>query len=407
MHPPDLHDVARQLIDHAQGGTTATDDRGPYRVPSSTYTDPELFELERTRIFSRAPQLICLSAEIESPGDYIAFDALPVPILVLRDERGRARAFLNSCRHRGARVASGRGSGAKGFTCPYHAWRFGLSGELVAVNAAETFGPVAGEELGLIELPCREAAGLVFASPSQGSPFTLEESLGDLLPELAGYGLERAELIRSGEFQVDANWKLSLDSFSEGYHFSSLHRDTLGQMTLSNVMTYDRFGPGGHHHRLGYPSKSILELNREPESEWAPERHLGFVYFVYPNVSMLVAADTVEVFRVYPAEEVGRQKTLYHLYHRTSVATPEERRLAEEQFDYIYRVVETEDFAITAQEQRAIESGQLPYLNFGRNEPALIGLHESLRQAVGLELAGKFSGPNPTAQDASRSPIGR
>jgi len=397
MHPPDLHAIARQLIDHAQGGTTASDDRGPYRVPSSTYLDPELFRLERTQIFSRAPQLICLSGEIENPGDYIAFDALPVPILVLRDELGQARAFLNSCRHRGAPVASGRGSGAKGFTCPYHAWRFGLSGELLAVNAGETFGPVAREELGLIELPCHEAAGLVFASPSLDAPFRLEESLGDLFPELAGYHLERAELVRSGEFQVNANWKLSLDSFSEGYHFSSLHRDTLGLMTLSNVMTYDRFGPGGQHHRLGYPSKSILELAGEPESEWAPERHLGFVYFIYPNVSMLVAADTVEIFRVYPGEEVGRQKTLYHLYRRTSVSTPEERRLAEEQFDYVYRVVETEDFAITAQEQRAIESGQLPYLNFGRNEPALIGLHECLRRAVGLEPAGEFSGPNPNA----------
>ena len=59
-------------------------------------------------------------------------------MLIVRRLDGSLGAFLNVCRHRGARIAEGCGSdkfgsgGARSFSCPYHGWTYGLDGSLVA-----------------------------------------------------------------------------------------------------------------------------------------------------------------------------------------------------------------------------------------------------------------------------------
>jgi hypothetical protein len=45
--------------------------------------------------------------------------------------------------------------------------------------------------------------------------------------------------------------------------------------------------------------------------------------------------------------------------------------------------IEQEDYAMGEGTQQAVESGALPYLIFGRNEPALHHMHNSYRAALG------------------------
>ena len=50
-------------------------------------------------------------------------------VVVIGGEDGRPRAFLNVCRHRGARlVEEAEGSVRKRLRCPYHAWSYDLDG---------------------------------------------------------------------------------------------------------------------------------------------------------------------------------------------------------------------------------------------------------------------------------------
>lgn len=381
----DIADVTRRLLHHIKSGTTDSDDRGPLTVPAATYTDPALFERERREIFGRTPQLLCFGSDISNTGDYLTHDALGIPLLAVRGRDGRARVFVNACSHRATRLVDGCGSSAVGFTCPYHAWRFDTQGALAAINAEATFGSVDRSRYGLLEIPSAECHGLLFANPAPDQNCDAEKHLGDLEEQLAFFALAASEPVEMKSLTVRANWKLSLDTFSEGYHFATLHRDTLARMTLSNITTYDRFGPHGEHHRLGYPAKTLAGLVGKPECEWGDTyEHFGFVYFIHPNVSMLISSRYVDVFRVYPGKTPGEQTTLYSIYARGSLADAAARQEALEYFQFTCDVVEREDFWVTEREQRNLESGLVESLTFGRNEPALIQLHYNFRRALGL-----------------------
>ncbi|MGE4652586.1 MAG: SRPBCC family protein [Myxococcota bacterium] len=379
----EVFEIADRLLEHIRNGTTDSDERGPIRVPATTYTDPGLFEREREGIFANAPQLVCLSGDIPEPGDYVTLDDLGLGLLILRDEERRVRSFLNACTHRGARLAEGRGQLKDGLICPYHGWAFRLDGSLDAVAHAASFGNVAASDHALRELPCGESGGLVFSAPRPEADFDLEAHMGTLAEELDDFDLSQCVPVKSGLFDVEANWKLCLDTFSEGYHFPVLHRDSLSQMTIGNVMTYDRFGERGEHHRLGYPARTIIELGQRKRNDWGdPYEHFGCVYFIYPNVSMLVSGQYVDLFRIYPGHSVNRQRTHYSLYARKPLKNGEGRAAALDYFDYNYHVVEKEDFWVSECAQRNLDTGALAEITFGRNEPALINLHEVMRRAL-------------------------
>ncbi|MFM7121016.1 MAG: aromatic ring-hydroxylating oxygenase subunit alpha, partial [Gammaproteobacteria bacterium] len=79
------------------------------RNPASAYTDAARFEQETARLFRGRPQFVGLAADCPEPGDYLAIDLGGVPIVLVRQDDGALRAFVNACRHRGATVMTGRG----------------------------------------------------------------------------------------------------------------------------------------------------------------------------------------------------------------------------------------------------------------------------------------------------------
>ncbi len=100
----------RKIFGYLDAGETAMGD-AVYHHHVSDYTSPDQADREREVLFRDEPLLIGLSCELPNPGDYVTDDFSGVPILAVRDEAGQVNAFINVCRHRGARVASGCGSG--------------------------------------------------------------------------------------------------------------------------------------------------------------------------------------------------------------------------------------------------------------------------------------------------------
>ena len=118
---------ARKLLAHVSDRTTALAD-GVYRNPVTDYTSPQQGAREREVFFRNGPINIGLRALLPNAGDWMTHDYAGVPILLVRRADGSLGAFLNVCRHRGARVAEGCGNGARSFSCPYHGWTYGLDG---------------------------------------------------------------------------------------------------------------------------------------------------------------------------------------------------------------------------------------------------------------------------------------
>ncbi len=396
MQREELIRVARRMLHYASTGTTASHPDGPRRNPISTYTDPEQFSLEKQRIFGRAPELICFSSDLANAGDFLTHDDVGVPIVIVRNAEGRVNAFLNACAHRSSRLVEGCGSLKQRFTCPYHAWSYDLDGRLRSVNQESTFGAVDKSCYGLVRLPCQEKYGFIYVAPHPDASFSIDDHLGELGPQLGTWDLGNSHFVKQGEWRLKTNWKLALDTFCEGYHFEPLHSTTVGVFAMTNCMTYDQYGNDGEHHRLGFPNKSLLKLQHVPEEDWPdPLEHFSFVHYLFPNISLLVSSDAVELFQLYPGERVDEHLTRYRLYMRQPIEGEERRRAAESHFDFIYSVVDQEDYWVSANVQRNFNAGLRTHTTFGRNEPSLINMHRSFRQKAGLPWVDE---PAPEAE---------
>lgn len=150
------------------------------------------------------------------------------PILATRDERGVFRAFLNSCRHRGALVENEERGTRRRFTCPFHAWSYDASGTLVGLPNTNHFGTVDPACLWLVPLPAEERHGLLFVHPSPDGVIDIDELLGAWFDdEFPTWNFGELVPLTHDRYDTACNWKLAMDTFGETYHFTSLHRNTL------------------------------------------------------------------------------------------------------------------------------------------------------------------------------------
>jgi phenylpropionate dioxygenase-like ring-hydroxylating dioxygenase large terminal subunit len=202
-------------------------------LPWSWYTDPTVLRLEQERIFRRSWQYVARREEILEPGSFLATRVADVPIVLVRDEEGTLRAFLNICRHRGSLVCEGSGKRAT-LQCPYHAWTYGLDGRLVAAPRLSREGVADTSDLGLVEAQVDTWGPLVFVNPDPDAA-PLLDFLGDLPERVrdAGVDLDALRFDRRAEWEVNANWKISAENFLECYHCSVAHPAFSAAMDVS------------------------------------------------------------------------------------------------------------------------------------------------------------------------------
>jgi phenylpropionate dioxygenase-like ring-hydroxylating dioxygenase large terminal subunit len=382
-------DAAAEVLDMLDTGTTTLAD-SYYELPNSSYTDPELHKLEIERIFHAAPLLAGLTAEVPNPGDWKTIDIAGVPLLITRGSRGEARALLNVCRHRGARLVDGRGS-ARRLTCPYHAWNYNTEGALIGVPRAEGFDGMCRTSRGLVPVPVAERDGLIWViANSKAQAIDLDTHVGDLGAELALWQIEEWEYLDHVDHPVKANWKIVMDGFGENYHFKYLHKDTLGQRMIGT--TFSHRGLGELHHRFVAPTESIRGLRDQPREQWRPfdDGHMVIVYMIWPNTLLLNWAGQCQFFQTFPTREVGscviRQTFLSHQPVRE-----DDRPGLEEIFQLMCHVIRTEDIPVTQQQQDALHSGANDTIVFGRYELVLQQHHDAYRTHIGLEPLAKSS----------------
>lgn len=371
--------LAKRMLALHEAGTTDQADT-TYRIPTSQYVDPDRFALEMDRIFRRVPLPLALTCELREPGSYRALDAAGVPVLIVRGDDGVARAFLNSCRHRGAIVAADGCGQARRFTCPYHAWSYDRAGCLAGVYGEESFGAIDKESMGLVPLPCAERAGLVFVTLRAGDGMDVDVWLGDLAAELAVLELESWHAFSTRELPTPA-WKVAFDGYLESYHFASLHRESIFTRNMSNLMAVDSYGP---HQRTLFANHTLPSLREQPEDEWEPSQHLGPVHTIFPCLALAGGwRDTMLVSFLLPGPQAHESRTIQTFLTREPVVTDEQRRMAEAANEFLYVAVRDEDNPTGLGITRALRSGIATDLVFGRNEPTLHHFHRWVDRLVG------------------------
>jgi phenylpropionate dioxygenase-like ring-hydroxylating dioxygenase large terminal subunit len=299
-------------------------------------------------------------------------------ILLTRPSDGSVKAFDNVCLHRQSQVVTGCGI-AKRFTCPYHAWTYDNTGRLVGLPGREGFPEMTLKSDGLTELPAAEFAGFLWVGLDPGATLDIAAHLGPLADELDSWGIGRWSPLGEKVLDCPINWKLAVDTFSENYHFATVHRQTFATIARSNCTVFDSYGP---HHRLIFPLNTILELENVPEGQWDPFHNMVVIYALFPNIVLSVTIANGELFRIYPADRPGRSITVHQ--NSTPLDLSEESVAAGSQavFEYAHATVRDEDYRLVEGLQANLESGARDHLLFGRNEPGLQHRHITWAQAL-------------------------
>ena len=377
-----LRQAASNLATYYKAGTTYQED-AVYEFDVSKYFDPERFETEIDQIFHRTPLLGAVGNELSVQGSFKTIEIAGKPILLTRNKEGVAKAFLNVCRHRGAKlVAEGEGC-KKRFICPYHAWTYNTDGELTAIAHEKLFGDVNFEDRSLIELPCEERDGLIWIIATPGIKLDLDEHLGTFEKELALFDFSKAERICTQELP-GGNWKLMVDTYLENYHLGILHRETFAQVAAGDTANYERFG---RHQRMIAAYKSAKQLE-EPAEEWDLNGHFSLNYAVFPNTILLGAPQGFTLFYVLPGDSVEKSVTRIEHFVLEPIETEEQQQSFDQWVGLIVAAVRDEDYWIQDTVQKNLKTGANTTFLFGKNEGGLHHFHRTVDEActVGAKL---------------------
>lgn len=363
--------VAERVLRHVEKQTTDGGDE-VWREPVENYSSPERLERE-LRLLRRTPVPFCPSAALPKSGSYLARSAAGTPIVAVRGEDGRVRAFRNACRHRGTPIASGTGC-AKALVCPYHAWTYRLDGGLEYVPHEDGFPGLDKDTHGLVPVVAEERLGIIFVTQDP-SPESKAEVPWQGLPELIAAD---QQIIDTHDNDLQVNWKVSLEGSIEGYHIRSTHPESFYPYGYDNLNVIEF---SGRNSRVTYPFRRIEKLATVPAAERRVEGRLTYVYHLFPNALVTVLSNHTNLVVLEPLAP-GRTRTL--AWALTNVAGDAESiEAAKRDAAFVNQTGAAEDLAIVLGIQSSIESGANEFFTFGHYEPAIVHFHRNLRAALG------------------------
>lgn len=371
--------MVERIFAHVDGKTS---DKGDtvWREPAENYFSEARFQAE-LEVMRRVPVAYCPSGAVAAPGDYVARTAAGVPLLVVRGEDGKVRAFRNACRHRGMQVAEGEGC-KKTFICPYHAWAYGTDGALKHIPGMDGFPGVDKDAHGLAPVyDVQERSGLVFVT--QDKPLS-DGALADL-PDLLG---EEQTVFNTITFVDKANWKLIGETSMEGYHIRALHNKTFYPYGYDNLNVVELFG---RNSRIVFPFRRIEKLRDRPRAEWSLKGRVTDTIQLFPNAHTSTLTDHVMLIILEPVSVNETRWIIYQMRPKSADATFDEAK-ARRDGAFVQETGLLEDRAAAKSIQDALASGANEHFTFGQYESAIGHFHRHLTDHVEMvKPSGSFA----------------
>ncbi|MFK7733127.1 MAG: SRPBCC family protein [Pseudomonadales bacterium] len=360
-------EIAERIFQHIDNKTT---DLGTtvWKEPVSSYFSEQRFESE-IALLRRTPVPFCPSAMLSENGSYIARKTAGTPLLVARGDDGRVRAFINACRHRGMPVAKDNGC-ARSFVCPYHAWTYGLDGQLRHIPGQDGFPGVDRQGNGLVEIAAIEKGGLVYVNQSGPIDSSMLEHAPDFFDSSQQY-------FEQSEYTDESNWKLINETTMEGYHIKSLHKQSFYPYGLDNTNIVETFGPNS---RVIFPFKRIEKLRDVAPEHRRLDGMVTAVYSLFPNVAISVLSKhtTMTVFE--PLSPSRTQILIYRIINKTSDGSTIELEDAQRDATFVRAAGFDEDREAACDIQAGLESNANQHLTFGHFEKAITHFHQNLAE---------------------------
>lgn len=332
-------------------------------MPGRMYSDELIADLETRTLLRQLWVVVGRTDELSAPGQVTVRDVGGESILLCADRDGGLRGFFNVCRHRGTQLVADS-QRVKNLKCPYHAWTYGLDGQLLGAPLLRhvTDDPERRCQLGLLPVATSSWQGFTFVSldPQQ----TLREQLADA-PDVDRFLLSELRTAARADYEVAVNWKLLCENYSECYHCALVHPE------LHRITHYQSGGAQedgecyvGGPMRLndGFNTMSVSGRSERPSIPGLPEDDHDFVYYyvLYPNLWLSLHRDYVLVHRLEPLDAGRTRVECLWLAHPRAMEAP--GFAIDDAVDF-WDLTNRQDWAICERTQRGVRSaGYAPTL---------------------------------------------
>ena len=346
--------------------------------PNAIFTGQERYDREQERIFRRFPVPVTCSALLE-PGSIVANDSYGFPMLVSRTRDGTIKAFVNACQHKGSKIIEDCAVHKQGrMTCPYHAWTYGIDGKLIGVSRSEAFQGLDKNQRGLIELEAREWGGLVYVQLNRDIPADWSNLSQQVADDFDALGIGSAHVYGRKTFDLQANWKVVLEPFLEGYHVQRLHAATIATFFADGITVADRIG---QHQRAAVGRAAYLsEIDRD---DWGELRKaVTYTYQLFPSSVVIVSPDYINLLVGMP-QSTGRTLIEDFMLIPEAPASNEAEAHWQRSWDLLDGgTFGDEDFHAAALCHRGLASGQLDEVVLGMLEHGIADFHRKVEGAL-------------------------
>jgi Rieske 2Fe-2S family protein len=211
------------------------------QLPGAAFTDDAVLAWELEHLFRR--EWVCAGHidQLRETGWFAMVELGAASVLLVADADGLPRAFLNTCRHRGARLIDEPEGTLRRLRCPYHAWTYEWDGSLKIAPFTEGLEDFDAGCFGLHPVRLAVVEGLVLLDLSGEAP-PPEAHIGALQAHIARYRTGELRRARRMVYDVHANWKVVAENYSECLHCPGVHPEL---NRLSNYLTGESFTGSG------------------------------------------------------------------------------------------------------------------------------------------------------------------
>ena len=329
-------------------------------LPGRDYYAPEIYELDKDRIFFRNWFCIGREEQIANAGDFLTEEIAGESVIATRTREGELRAFYNVCSHRGTKLCE-RPSGhvSRQFVCPYHAWSYGLDGRLLKMPNVRDEASIEREKHGLKSIAIDSWDGMLFVNLAR-DPRPLRDQLAIEPGAPLSWGRYRVGELRVAHrivYEVRANWKIIHDNFNECLHCPSVHPGLAKIVPIyrTGQVIDDERNDGGVTLGAGMNTFTANGTTALPELSGLSEvdRRSYYGYSILPNVLMNLLSTGAMSYTLYPRAADHTSVVSEYLYRPEVIAA--------DGFDCSDMVkfldqVSIEDWAVCEKVQQGIQS---------------------------------------------------
>jgi len=368
-----LCDYEKPLVESAQES---------YTLPSYVYTDPEVYEIEKEKIFYRSWQFVAHKTSFEKPGDYVTVQICDQNLFVMMGKDDELRAFYNVCQHRAHELLpAGSGNVKSAIVCPYHAWAFEREGPLRGAPRAKSRPGFDKADYSLKQARLEIFLNSIFINLDDNAT-----PLAELAPDLEADVRQRLPFYDElkaptegllGETHIKAGWKVVVDNYVECYHCDHSHK------AFADLICMDTY----QHDTFGIWSRQIGGDIRQKNTAYTIEDNAPVMtsafWFLWPNttINVLPGSEEVNFSAIRP---LGLDTSDF-----TGPSLSPTGEFDKARADYSADVLVPEDIALCESVQRGLKSkgySQGPLIvddeRSGRGEHALHHFHRLVQKSL-------------------------